>query len=102
MVDQKMMSLSRVLGHQALGGERRGRAEAEPGDDAPAPSGAAPGTQSPTAPRLWSHLPTPSPRTLSVTATASATSEKTMKYAGLSASPCHDAPPMKSALAAVK
>jgi hypothetical protein len=60
------------------------------------------GTQTPTAPRLWSHLPTPRPRTLSETATASATSEKTMWYAGLSLSPCQPAPPTKSALAAAK
>jgi hypothetical protein len=35
------------------------------------------GTHTPTAPTLCSHFPTPSPRTLSVTTSASAASEKT-------------------------
>ena len=44
-----------------------------------------PGTHSPTAPRLCSHLPMDRPRTLSPAAIPSAMREKAMKYRGLAA-----------------
>ena len=77
IVDQKTMSLSRVLGTRLSGVNGVADPKRYQETTASAMRKIA-GTQSPTAPALWSHLPTASPRTLSVTARPSAAREKAM------------------------
>jgi hypothetical protein len=54
------------------------------------------------APALFSHLPMFSPVTFKITASRSPAIATPMKYVLLDESPCHDAPPMNSALPAAK
>ena len=78
MVDQNTMSLSRVLGIRVSALNSVAEPKRLHATTASTISNR-PGIQRPTAPRLCSHLPTASPRTLRPAARASASREKPMK-----------------------